>query len=57
LYERERMRRWRLRNQIMKVYGTLDFRVETGAIVDVNAKSVAEYVSVKLRELIRDSAK
>ena len=57
LYERERYRRWALKKAIMNVYGTLDFRVETGAIVDVNAKSVAEYVSVKLRELIRKSSR
>ncbi len=53
LFEEERMKRWKLRKQIMYVYGTLDFKVETGSIVDSPAKAVAEYTSRKLRELIR----
>ena len=57
LYERERIRRLKFRTEIMKVYGMLDFKIETGAIVDPKGLSVAEYVTKKLRELIRNSTK
>lgn len=53
LYERERMRRREMRKEIMHLYGTLDFKVETGSIVDTAAKVVAEYTITKLRELTR----
>lgn len=54
MYERERMRGYWLRNKIMKVYGTLDLRIESGYIVDEKAKNVAEYVTRKLREVLKD---
>jgi hypothetical protein len=57
LYERERHKRWALKKQIMHVYGTLDFWLETGCIVDQKAKVVAEYVSDKLRELLRKTGR
>lgn len=52
---RERMRRWKLKKEIMYIYGTLDFQVETGTIVDDAAKLVAESISRKLQALIRKS--
>lgn len=57
LYERERHKRRALKQQIMHVYGTLDFRMETGCIVDPKAKVVTEYTSNKLRDILRKAAR
>jgi len=52
----ERHRRIKLQYEIMKIYAILDFRVQSGLIVDDQAKFVAEYAASQLQSKVRESS-